>query len=256
VGIPASRDVRNPFAVEQASELGAALATGLHLSLIAIVALASVLSAVSLMRRLGQARGIERLQLKWIAFAAAAVAVTVIVHALANIFPLGVTGVTATLQQLSFAAFPVAMGIAILRYRLLDIDLLIRRTVLYGALSLCLAMAYITVVIASEWALRSVTDFDSTLAVAASTLVTAALFQPLRAWLQAGVNRRFDRAGYDAAHAIERFGGRLRNDVDLDALSAELQAVVQETMQPAHVSLWLRPTVYMRSIANEGSIVR
>ena len=143
------------------------------------------------------------------------------------------------LSWLSVWAIPVAIGVAILRYRLYDIDR-ISRTVTYGLLTALLGLLYTAGVVGFGRLLNPGGD-SSQLAVAASTLAVAALFQPARRTVQAAVDRRFNRARYDAARTLEAFRGRLREEIDLDTLSAELLAVINQTMQPTRVSLWLRP---------------
>jgi hypothetical protein len=194
-------------------------------------------SAVSLIIRFRRATGEERVQIKWLALAGAIVAV---------IFPIAVAlydvwgeEVSNVAIMLSVLALPVAAGVAILRYRLYDIDVVINRTLVYGALTMILAATYLGSVLLLQLLLNGLTG-DSGLAVAASTLAVAALFRPARTRIQDVVDRRFYRRKYDAAQTLTAFSARLRDEVDLLTLDAELRGVVTETMQPAHVSLWLR----------------
>ena len=144
---------------------------------------------------------------------------------------------------LSFVAIPITVGFAILKYRLYDIDLIINRTLVYGALTGTLALVYVGSVVSLQYAFHALTGQEEQpqLAIVVSTLVIAALFNPLRRRIQCFIDRRFYRKKYDARKTLEAFSARLRDETDLDALKNELVGVVTETMQPAHVSLWLRP---------------
>jgi hypothetical protein len=197
---------------------------------------------LAMVRRMRRAHGIERLQLKWIAFAASLFATGFVVISIT--FFAGLSGETVDQVRtgvlgLGFCTIPIAAGIAILRYRLYDIDVVINRTLVYGALTATLATVYLGSVLLLQLGLSGVTE-GSGLAVAASTLAVAALFRPARSRIQEAVDRRFFRRKYDAQRTLEAFAGRLRDEVHLGALSTELSAVVRDTLQPAHVSLWLR----------------
>jgi hypothetical protein len=143
----------------------------------------------------------------------------------------------------SLSTVPIAAGIAILQYRLYEIDLLINRTIVYGSLTAMLALVYIVGVATTQAIFRALTGQQEQpqLAIVVSTLVIAALFNPLRRRIQGFIDRRFYRRKYDAAKTLEAFSAKLRDETDLDALNAEVVGVVRETMQPVHVSLWLRP---------------
>ena len=232
-------EIANPYAIPGA--VGDALnsvGTGGEL----VFALLVLTGVVGLAARLRRARGVERLQLKWFAYAGSLMLVGLAAAGGGEIIgaPSAVGNVGWSLFLLSLSVgMPLAIAVAVLRYRLYDIDLVIRRTLVYGALTATLIGAYLASVLLLQLALSPLTE-DSDLAIAGSTLAAAALFRPARARIQALVDRRFYRRKYDAVHTVESFGTRLRDQVELDALSAELREVVGETMQPAHVSLWLR----------------
>ena len=194
--------------------------------------LALLLAVVSVIVRYRTSGSVERQQLRW--FLAAGPLF------IASFFVIDtVNEVVTVIAALGLASLPVAAGIAILRYHLYDLDVVVRRTLVYGALTALLAGLYFGIVIALQEVFSPLTRGND-LAIAGSTLVAAALFRPARGWIQGIVDRRFYRRRYDAAATLEAFSARLRDEVDLDALGTDLGAVVHETMQPAHVSLWLR----------------
>ncbi len=202
------------------------------------ILLVSWLFAVAAMiMRIDQARGAERQQLKWFVYSVA----ILVVGFLAAFLGFGLHSVAWFLGIAAFNFLPIAAGIAILRYRLYDIDVIINRTLVYGALTATLALVYFGGVTLLQGAFRSLTGQGSTLAVVVSTLAIAALFVPLRRRVQAFIDRRFYRRKYDVAKTLQAFNTKLRDDVDLDSVADDLVEVVKETMQPAHVSLWLRP---------------
>jgi hypothetical protein len=192
-------------------------------------------AAGSLVVRFRRARGIERQQLRWVALAAALMllAVPVVLAPVAPEIPILVNWAPAVWV----VVLPVAVGAAILRYRLYDLDRIVSRTLAYGLLTLLLGGGYAVVVLG----LGQLLERDSPLVVAAATLAVAAVFQPARRRVQAVVDRRFNRRRHDTTRIIEGFGTRLRHQVDLDTLTADLLAVVDQTMQPTQTSLWLRP---------------
>ena len=193
-------------------------------------------SIVSLRVRYRAARAEQRQQLKWLVYAAGLVGLSVVVTLPMETF-LGpdVVNLTNAISTVAASTVPIAMGIAILRHRLYDIDVVINRTLVYGALTATLAATYLGSVLLVGLAVGR-----SGFAVAVSTLAVAALFGPARARIQAVVDRRFYRRRYDAQQTLDAFGTRLRDQVDLDAVAAELRGVARESVQPAHVSLWLR----------------
>jgi hypothetical protein len=196
-----------------------------------------VVATASLVVRFRRARGVERQQLRWVALGTIMVALLAIVHLTA--LALGAYALAPLAGGLNPAILAAAIGAAILRYRLYDLDRIISRTLGYGLLTLLLAAGYAVVALG----LGQLLGQDSSLAVAGATLAVAALFQPLRRRVQAAVDRPFNRRRHDAARIIEAFSARLRDQVDLDTLTAEVLGVVDQTMQPTRASLWLRPQV-------------
>jgi hypothetical protein len=201
---------------------------------LAVTTLAVVVGAGSLVVRFRRAHGVERQQLRWVAWAAALAVVGAVV-ALGGLAA-GATAVVTWAISLSFAVLPLAIGAAILRYRLYDLDHIISRTLGYGLLTVLLGGGYAAVVLG----LSQLLGRDSPLVVAGATLAVAALFGPARRRIQAAVDRRFNRRRHDTAEAIAAFGDRLHQQIDLDSLTVELLAVVDQTMQPTQASLWLR----------------
>lgn len=197
----------------------------------------AVSAAGGLVPRLRRARGIERQQLKWMTYAAALHGISWIVLAI------GLPGFLGDAAQYvlftTLTLIPVAAGIGILRYRLYDIDIVIRRTLTYGVLVAILTVVYGTLVLVSQALVSRLTGSD-TLSVAASTLAIAALFRPVRARVQAFIDRRFYRSRYDAQRSLDAFAGRLRNEVELDTVGSALLATANQAVQPASAAVWLR----------------
>jgi hypothetical protein len=193
---------------------------------------------VSLVVRFRRSQAVERQQLKWFAYAGALVVLAILST---NVLP-----TLGNLPWVAVIALPISVGIAILRYRLYDIDRLINRTLVYGLLTAILGLVYAGVVLILGQVFGGVTQDPPSWAVAGATLAVAALFQPARRRIQAVVDRRFNRRKYDAAKTVQAFSARLRDEIDLEALSAELLAVAHQTMQPTTAALWLRPSVPAR----------
>jgi hypothetical protein len=210
---------------------------------LAFTTLAVAICAGSLVVRFRRARGVERQQLRWVAVAAAllVVAAGAVLVGLA----VGATAVVTWAIVAWAAGLPLAIGAAVLRYRLYDLDRIVSRTLAYGLLTLLLGLGYAGVVLG----LGRLLPQDSSLVVAGATLAVATAFQPTRRRIQQAVDRRFNRRRYDAAQTIQAFSARLRQQVDLDTLTTELLAVVDQTMQPTQASLWLRPSPALSSAA-------
>ncbi len=238
--------IDNPFGLEKYPWVADAAQ-----SLVLLLPVCILASVVSLVLRFLRARGEEREQIKWLAFAASILGLGFSSYVIpGNILPDDAGGADPLWQNLledavtlSFAGIPMAVGIAVLRHRLYDIDLIINRALVYVSLTVLLAAVYAGGVVGLQAALRSLTGQESTLAVVASTLAIAALFGPLRRRVQAFVDRRFYRNKYDAAKTLEAFNARLREETDLDTLRADVVGVANATVQPEHASLWLRPDV-------------
>jgi hypothetical protein len=229
-----------------------------------VLQIALLASAVSLILRLLRARGVERQQLKWFVYAATLTTIgTVVSYAGAYVFASDLINAIGYWEgQLAFAALPVFTGIAILRYRLYDIDRIINRTLVYGALTALLAGGYVATIMALQGIgslvfqapFRAFQGQESALATVAATLAMAALFNPLRRRIQSFIDRSFYRNKYDAAKTLEAFSTKLRDETDLNALSDDLVGVVRETMQPAHVSLWLHPDPALKDKQKRAAI--
>ena len=235
---PASLDlrlpfVRNPLGLEL--ELMNLLGGVVYLTFPLLV----VASGMAVIVRFRRSRGDERQQLKWFAYAVVVMIVVFVVWFSFELAGLVVPG--ALVFTVPLVGLPIAAGIAILKYRLYDIDIIVNRTLVYGTLTAALAVTYFGGVVSLQGTFRVLTGQESQLAVVASTLAIAALFGPLRRRIQAFIDRRFYRRKYDAAKTLTDFSVRLRDEVDLDQLTHDLVAVVRNTLQPEHVSLWMRP---------------
>ena len=235
--------VRNPFGIVSLPNLNQQLQ--------ALMFVLIFVASASLVARLHRARGVERQQIKWVAYAGAlgggAALPTYTVLEAVNLPWLHLAGYVPAL--VGILGVPTAVGIAITRYRLYDIDILINRTLVYGTLTATLVALYLVGIVVLQRVFVYLTGQQSTLAVVASTLLIAAMFNPLRRRIQSFIDRRFYRRKYDARKTLEAFSAKLRDEMNLEALNNELVAVVRETMQPAHVSLWLRPDPAQRRVS-------
>ena len=241
--LPAGEDdpIQNPLAVEGSIEPVADAVANVGVT---ALFLAILVAAGSLLWRFRRAKGLERQQLKWLAYGGAFLAAYIALD-LVSLAPAGL--VDALIEALTFGALYVGVGMAVLRYRLYDIDRLINRTLVYGLLTALLGLVYAGAVLALGQVFGGVERDPPSWVVAGATLTVAALFQPARRRIQQAVDRRFNRRRYDMAKTIERFSARLRDEVDLDTLSAEVLAVVDQTVEPTRVSLWLRPSSHSSS---------
>ena len=200
-----------------------------------------LLSCASLVARYRSVGLEQRQQLKWLAWSVPVVLTWLLASVVVGFAFEGDTAVDVAnaLSSIGLTIVPIAITIAVLRHRLYDIDLVVKRTLVYTALTIVLLATYVVLVLVLQVVLSPLAG-DSDLAVAASTLVVAALFRPLRSAIQAGVDRRFFRSRYDATRTVGEFSDRLRHQIDLDSLGTDLLDVVRTTVQPAHASLWLR----------------
>ena len=230
--------VQNPLGISGTSTLFDHFNTLVVVGLFA-TAIACIASVIVRFRR---ARGDERQQLKWLAYGtimSLLIIVAIIVYIFTNV---DIGFLSSALFYLPVLIISISAGIAIMRYRLYNIDILINRTLVYGVLTALLALIYFGLVFILQSLVRALTGqiSQTPLVIVGSTLVIAAIFQPLRRRIKQVVNRRFYRRKYDATKIVEAFSATLRNEVDLSQLREHLISVVQETMQPMHVSLWLR----------------
>jgi hypothetical protein len=222
--------------------LGTEVATDIINPVETIVYALGLIAAASLLTRLRGSKGVERQQVKWFTYAVAMLAISAtLAYVVSDSMGAGwLEWVSSVLVVVSVVGLPVAVGIAILRYHLFDIDLIINRTLVYVLLTAVLAGVYLASIVVLQLLFRALTGGESQLVVVASTLAIAALFNPLRHRIQGFIDHRFYRRKYDAAKTLEAFSTTLRDETNLGTLSDELVGVVRETMQPAHVSLWLR----------------
>jgi hypothetical protein len=232
-GDPNPATPQNPLGIEPARQT-LNLAAGVGFLLIPTLAVVALLALVLRFRR---ARGVERQQLKWFAYGT-----FLLLAGLAAFFTSLSEGVSKVIVAAGLACFTAALAVAVLRHGLYEIDVIINRTLVYGLLTALLAGVYASAVLLLGQLFGGVGDDPPSWAVAGATLAVAALFQPARRRIQAVVDQRFNRRKYNAAKTVEAFSRRLREEVDLDALSVELLGVVDQTMQPTRASIWLRPT--------------
>jgi hypothetical protein len=245
--------VVNPLGIEALRSLDRVTQVDIILTVLLIVLV--LCSVASLVLRFRRSSGEERQQMKWLTYAAAAYFATLV---LVMSLPADSAWYRAvdSLSTLVLAGLPVAVGIAVLRYRLYEIDLIINRTIVYGSLTAILASIYFGGITATQAIFSAITgqQEQSQLAIVVSTLVIAALFNPLRRRIQGFIDRRFYRSKYDARKTLEAFSAQLRDETDLNVLGDDLVEVVRETMQPAHVSLWLHPDPALKDKKKRAAI--
>jgi hypothetical protein len=247
--LPDHPGVRNPFGLGGYPMVAQALP-----GVIALLPICILASAVSLFWRYRHSGGEVRQQIKWVAFAASFVGVVYLSALVTGLFfapeanwdaesPPPLVDILLSAVLLSYAGVPIAVGFAVLKYRLYDIDVVINRTLVYGSLTAALALTYFSGVATTQAIFRALTGQEQQpqLAIVVSTLVIAALFTPFRRRIQRFIDRRFYRRKYDARKTLASYSSRLREETDLDSLSDEVLGVIRETMQPEHSSLWLRP---------------
>jgi hypothetical protein len=222
--------------------LGTEVATDVINPVETIVYALGLIAAASLLARLRGSKGVERQQVKWFTYAVAVLATsaTLAYVVFESIGVVWLGWVSSVLVIVGVVGLPVAVSIAILRYHLYNIDLIINRTLVYGSLTAVLAVLYFGSIVVLQLLFRALSGEGSQFVVVASTLAIAALFNPLRRRIQGFMDRSFYRRKYDAVKTLATFSAKLRDETDLDALSDDLVGVVRETMQPAHVTLWLR----------------
>jgi hypothetical protein len=240
-GVPGRR-IANPIGVEGLDKLGNLPISSVFEGLFLVAAVGAVSSVVARFRR---SRGVERQQIKWFAYVIVVfVGGSVVTGGISDLTGVGwLDGSSFVLSLVGIACLPIALGIAILRHGLYEIDIIINRTLVYVSLTLMLVLVYFGGVTTTQALFRTLTGQQQQpqLAVVVSTLAIAALFNPLRRRIQSFIDRRFYRRKYNARKTLEEFSTRLRDETDLDGLNIELVSVVRETMQPEHVSLWLPP---------------
>src|SRR5215216_405350 len=235
----------HPLGIETATDVVNPVETILYT--LALVAMSS------LVVRLRRSKGVERQQVKWFAYAVVVLGVSsILAYVVFETMDIRWLGwISYVLVIVGVVGLPLAVGIAILRYRLYNIDRIINSTLVYGALTALLVAVYVGSIVVLQRLLRTLSVQESQLAIFASTLAVATLFNPLRRRIQGFIDRRFYRRKYDARKTLEAFSAKLRDETDLDALSSDLVGVIMETMPPAHISLWLGPSMRVVEDAEE-----